>query len=98
MTAKYMNSYLKQAHTKEVEKIGVNSYKVLLNFSDSAWNINKQCAYILKNRLSLSCSNLRAKLRKLKNFTACVSSFQESLFVCNPLPLVATSRLSLIAY
>jgi hypothetical protein len=42
MTAKYMNSYLKQAHTKEVKKIGVNSYKVLLNFNDSAWNINKQ--------------------------------------------------------
>ena len=41
MTAKYTNSYLKQAHTKEVEKIGVNSYKVLLNFNDSAWNINK---------------------------------------------------------
>ena len=46
MTAKYMNSYLKQAHTKEVEKIGVNSYKVLLNFNDSAWNINKHCACI----------------------------------------------------
>ena len=41
MTSKHMNSYLKQAHTKEVEKIGVNSYKVLLNFDDSAWNINK---------------------------------------------------------
>ena len=26
---------------QEVEKIGVNSYKVLLNFNDSAWNINK---------------------------------------------------------
>jgi hypothetical protein len=88
MTAKHMNSHLKQAHTKEVEKIGVNSYKVLLNFNDSAWNINKHCAYILKNRLSLSCSKLRlrAKLRKLKNFSACVSSFQESLFVCNPEP------------
>jgi hypothetical protein len=48
MIAKYMNSYLKQAHTKEVEKIGVSSYKVLLNFNDSAWNINKHCAYILK--------------------------------------------------
>ena len=81
-----MNSYLKQAHTKEVEKIGVNSYKVLLNFNDSAWSINKHCAYILKNRLSLSCSKQRAKLRKLKNFTACVSSFQESLFVCDPEP------------
>jgi hypothetical protein len=46
MTAKYMNSYLKQAHTKEVEKIGVNSYKELLNLNDSAWNINKHCAYI----------------------------------------------------
>jgi hypothetical protein len=66
MTAKYMNSYLKQEHTKEVEKVGVNSYKVLLNINDSAWNINKHCAYILKNRLSLSCSKLRAKLRKLK--------------------------------
>jgi hypothetical protein len=94
MTVKYMNSYLKQAHTKEVEKIGVNSYKVLLNFNDSAWNINKHCAYSLKNRLSLSRSKLRAKLRTLKNFTACYdfqeslfvhvqSSFQESLFVCN---------------
>ena len=41
MTAKYMNSYLKQAHTKEVEKIRVNSYNVLLNFNDSTWNINK---------------------------------------------------------
>jgi hypothetical protein len=51
MIAKYMNSYLKQAHTKEVEKIGVNSYKILLNSNDSAWNINKHCAYILKNRL-----------------------------------------------
>ena len=49
MIAKYMNSYLKQAHTKEVEKIGVSSYKLLLNFNDSAWNIiNKHCAYILK--------------------------------------------------
>jgi hypothetical protein len=38
MIAKYMNSYLKQAHTKEVEKIGVSSCKVLLNFNDSAWN------------------------------------------------------------
>ena len=28
MTAKYMNSYLKQARTKEVEKIGVGGYKV----------------------------------------------------------------------
>jgi hypothetical protein len=84
MIAKYMNSYLKQAHTKEVEKIGVSSYKVLLNFNDSAWNINKHCAYILKNRLSLSCSKQRAKLRKLKHFTASVSSFQESLFICNP--------------
>jgi hypothetical protein len=71
MTAKYMNSYLKQAHTKEVEKIGVNSYKVLLNFNDSAWI---GCAYILENRLSLSCLKQRAKLR---NF--CV-------FVCNPEP------------
>ena len=86
MIAKYINSFLKQAHTKEVEKIGVSSYKLLLNFNDSAWNINKHCAYILKNRLSLSCSKQRAKLRKLKNFTACVSSFQESLFVCNPEP------------
>jgi hypothetical protein len=41
MTSKYMNSYLKQADTKEVEKIEVISYKVLLNFNDSAWNINK---------------------------------------------------------
>jgi hypothetical protein len=45
MTAKYMNSYLKQAHTKEVEKIGVNSYKVLLNFNDSAW----MCIYFRKS-------------------------------------------------
>jgi hypothetical protein len=36
-----MNSYLNQAHTKEVEKIGLSSYKLLLNFNDSAWNINK---------------------------------------------------------
>jgi hypothetical protein len=49
MTAKYMNLYLKQAHTKEVEKIGVNRYRVLLYFNDSAWNINKHCAYILIN-------------------------------------------------
>jgi hypothetical protein len=43
--------YLKQAHTKEVEKIGVNSYKVLLNFNDSAWNINKHylCIYFEKS-------------------------------------------------
>ena len=75
MTAKYTNSYLKQAHTKEVEKIGVDGRKVLLNFNDSA--------YILKNLLSLSCSKQQAKLR---NFTACVSSFQESLFVCNSEP------------
>ena len=80
MTAKYMNSYLTQAHTKEVEKIGVNIYKVLLNFHDSAWNIKKHCAYILKNRLSLSCSKVRAKLRKLKNFTAC-QQFPR-VFVC----------------
>ena len=33
MIAKYMNSYLKQAHTKEVEKIGVNSYKVLFTLT-----------------------------------------------------------------
>ena len=80
-----MNSYLKQARTKEVEKIGVDGYKVLLNFNDSAWNINRNIngAYILKNLLSLSCSEQRAKLR---NFTACVSSFQESLFVCNSEP------------
>jgi hypothetical protein len=67
MTAKYINSYLKQAHTKEVEKIGVNSLKYIVEFqrfSDSAWNINKH-TYILKNRLSLSCSKLREKLRKL---------------------------------
>ena len=46
-----MNSYLKQVHTKEVEKIGVNSYKVLLNFNDSAWNINKHysCMYFKKS-------------------------------------------------
>ena len=48
MIAKYMNSQLKQARTKEVEKIGVSSYKFLLNFDDSAWNINKHCAYIKK--------------------------------------------------
>ena len=41
MIGKYMNSYLNQAHTKEVEKIGLSSYKLLLNFNDSAWNINK---------------------------------------------------------
>ena len=79
--AKYMNSYLKQAHTKEVEKIGVNSYKVLLNFNDSAWNINKHCAYILKNRLSLSCSKQRAKLRKLKILSH-VSAVSKSLCLC----------------
>ena len=38
MIARYMNSYLKQAHTNEVEKIGINGYKVLLNFNYSAWN------------------------------------------------------------
>ena len=69
MTAKYTNSYLKQAQIKKVEKIGVSSYKLLLNFNDSTWNIikiNKHCTIIyLKNRLSLSCSKLRAKLRKL---------------------------------
>jgi hypothetical protein len=54
MIAKYIKSYLKQAHTKEVEKIEVNSYKVLFNFNDSAWNINKHCAYILKNRLHVT--------------------------------------------
>ena len=46
MIAKHMNSYLKQAHTKKVEKLGVSSYKLLLNFNDSAWKINKHCAYI----------------------------------------------------
>jgi hypothetical protein len=33
MAAKCMKSYLKQAHTKEVEKTGVNSYKVLFVIS-----------------------------------------------------------------
>jgi hypothetical protein len=47
MIAKYMKSYLKQAHTKEVEKIGVSSYKLLLNFNDSAWNINNGHACIV---------------------------------------------------
>ena len=61
MIAKYMNSYLKQAHTKEVEKIGVNSYKVLLNFNDSAWNINKHCAYILKKSPVTSISKTTSK-------------------------------------
>jgi hypothetical protein len=79
MTAKYMNSYLKQAHTKEVEKIGVNSYKVLLNFNDSAWNINKHCAYILKNRLSLSCSKLRIENLKILPHVSAVS---KSLCLC----------------
>ena len=37
--AKYMNSYLKEAHTKKVEKTGVRSYKLLLNFNDSAWKL-----------------------------------------------------------
>jgi hypothetical protein len=69
MIAKYINSCLKQAHSKEVEKIGVSSYKLLLNFNDSAWNIKQTlhwplCIYF-KNLLSLSCSKLRAKLRKL---------------------------------
>ena len=81
MITKHINSYLKQAHTKKVEKIGVSSYKLLLNFNDSAWNKRVLCTYF-KNRLSLSCSK-RAKLRK---FTICVSSFQESLFVCNREP------------
>jgi hypothetical protein len=53
-----MNSYLKQAHVKNVEKIGVSSYKQYLNFNDLLG--------ILKNRLSLSCSKLQqAKLGKL---------------------------------
>ena len=34
-----MKSYLKQPHTKEVKKIGVSSYKLLLNFNDSAWKL-----------------------------------------------------------
>ena len=49
MIAKYMNSYLKQARIKNVEKIKVNRYKLLLNFNDPTWNINKyskHCAYI----------------------------------------------------
>jgi hypothetical protein len=47
MIAKYMKSYLKQVHTKEVEKIGESSYKLLLNFNNSAWNINNHamCIY-----------------------------------------------------
>ena len=85
MTAKYMNSYLKQAHAKEVEKIGVNSYKVLLNFNDSAWNINKHCAYIQKSPFTFMFKSTSKK--KTKTFyTACVSRFLESLFVCNPEP------------
>jgi hypothetical protein len=57
LITKCMNSYLKQAHVKNVEKIGVSSYKLYLNFNDLLG--------ILKNRLSLSCSKLQAKLGKL---------------------------------
>ena len=83
MIAKYMNSYLKQAHTKEVEKIGVNSYKVLLNFNDSAWNIlitNINCAYILKKSPVIFMLKTTSKVtRKLKHFTAYLS---KSLCLC----------------
>ena len=41
-----MNSHLKQAHSKKVEKIGLSSYKVLFNFKNSTWNINKHSVYI----------------------------------------------------
>jgi hypothetical protein len=61
--AKYMKSYiyLKQEHTKEVEKIGVSCYKLLLNFNNSVWNINKHCAYILKKSPVTSISKTTSK-------------------------------------
>jgi hypothetical protein len=34
-----MNSYLKQAPAKWIEKIGLSSYKLLLKFNDSITNI-----------------------------------------------------------
>ena len=64
MIAKYMKSYLKQAHTKEVEKIGVSSYKLVLNFNDSAWNINKHCAYILRKSPVTSIFKTTSKIEK----------------------------------
>ena len=44
-----MNSYLKQTHTKEVEKRGVSSDKLLLNFNVSAWNIDNIVHIIKKS-------------------------------------------------
>ena len=64
MIAKYTKSYLKQAHTKEVEKIGVSSYKLLLNFNDSARNINKHCAYILRKSPVTSIFKTTSKIEK----------------------------------
>ena len=82
-----MNWYLKQARTND--KKGVSSYKLLYvefqRFCLELLGIFITNIY-LKNHLSLSYSKLRAKLRKLKNFTLCVSSFQMSLFLCNPEP------------
>jgi hypothetical protein len=46
MIAKYMDSYLKQSHIKKAEKIGVSSYKLLLN--SILLGILTNIAYIFK--------------------------------------------------
>ena len=65
MIARYMNWYLKQTHTKEVEKRGVSSDKLLLNFNVSAWNIDN-IVHIIKKSPVILCSKLRAKLDKIR--------------------------------
>jgi hypothetical protein len=62
--AKCMKSYLKQPHTKEIEKIRVSSYKLFLNFNNFAWNINKHCAYILKKSPVTSMFKTTSKIEK----------------------------------
>jgi hypothetical protein len=80
LIAKYMNSYLKQAHTKEVEKIGVSSYKVLLNFNDSAWNINKHqlCIYFKKSPVTFMLKTTS----KVEKTLSHVSEVSKSLCLC----------------
>ena len=79
MIAKYMNSYLKQAHTKEVEKIGVNSYKVLLNFNDSAWNII--IVHIFKKSPVTFMLKTTSKVEKTLKFYRMCQQFPR-VFVC----------------
>jgi hypothetical protein len=78
MIAEYTNSYLKQAHTKKVEKIGVSRYKLLLNFNNSAWNINKHCDDIWKIARHSHVQNYEQNWENFK-ILPCVSAVSKSL-------------------